>query len=262
MSRDTLLYTTMRTLLLVAFTSLFVSAYAQPESDPFGSEYNFDSTSYSDSSFSESFVTTSGPDPSMMPTSYKKYERFKPPMDTITDLVTYTGVVPFTPLANDVYDGGTIDSLYWRAKLYLMKKYIKDYRQSKNPKDNVFPKDILVEDFKPDGENGRIIIRPTVPLYVRTNEFTKQQWGTVTFKIEIRVKEEKYKYKFTNFVHNTVEKGTEKPVKTYVEYYSNTTRGFKGTDQILIAIDRLVKEIIKELAIIMRDPVVLDPDDF
>lgn len=263
MNQDTLLYTTMRFLVLFAFSSLFMSAYAQPESSPFGSEYNFDTAAVTDSGYSmESEVHTSGPDPAMMPTTYKKYERFRPPMDTITDLITYTGVVPFMPLANDVYDGGTIDSLYWRAKIYLMKKYIKDYRQSKKPNENVFPKDILVEDFKPDGENGRIVIRPTVPLYVRTNEFTSQQWGTLTFKIEIRVKEEKYKYKFTNFVHNTVEKGTEKPVKTYVEYYANTTRGFKGTDQILIAIDRMVKEIIKELALVMRDPVVLDPDDF
>lgn len=252
----------MRILFFLTFTSLYLSAYAQPESDPFGSDYNFDSTSFSDSSFSYSESGSSGPDPSEMPTTYKKYDRFKPPIDTISDLITYTGIVPFTPLANDVYDGGTIDSLYWRAKIYLMKKYIRDYRASKNPKDLVFPKDILIEDVKPDGENGRIIIKPTVPLYVSTNSFTKSQWGTLTFKIEIRVKEEKYKYKFTNFVHNTVEKGSEKPIKTYVEYYANTTRGFKGTDQILLSIDRMVKEIIKELSVVMKDPVVLDPDDF
>lgn len=255
----------MRILLFLTFASLFMSAQAQSDSDPFGSDYNFDTAMVSDSgydSYEESPVISQGPDPNMTPTTYKKYERFRPPIDTITDLVTYTGVVPFTPMPNDVYDGGTIDSLYLRAKIFLLKRYIKNYRQSKDPKANVFPKDILVEDFKPDGENGRIIIRPTVPLYVRTNEFTKSQWGTVTFKIEIRVKEEKYKYKLTNFVHNTTEKGSEKPIKTYVEYYANTTRGFKGTDQVLIAIDRMVKELIKDLAAVMRDPIVLDPDDF
>ncbi len=253
-------YYTMRILFALIFTSIILSAKAQPETDPFGSSYNFDSTSFSDSSFSETTVTPV--DPSTMPTTYKKYERFKAPMDTITELVTYMGIVPFKPMPNDVYDGGTIDSLYARARLYLMQKYIKDYRASKNAKDNVFPKDILVEDIKPDGENGRIVIRPTVPLYVSDNEFTKTQWGTLTFKIEIRVKEDKYRYKFTNFVHNTVEKGTEKPIKTYIEYYANTNRGYKSTDHILIAIDKMVKDIVKDLGRVMKDPIVIDQDNF
>lgn len=238
------------------------TASAQTDSDPFGSDYNFDSTSYSDSSYDYNYEYdyNESPEQPAAP-QFKKYERFKPPIDTITNLVTYTGIVPFTPLMNDVYDGGTIDSLYWRAKKFLMQKYMKDYRE-KAPKDMVFPKDLLIEDFRPDGENGRVIIRPTVPLYVKNNSFSKTPMGTLTFRIEIRVKEEKYKYKFSHFVHNTVEKGTEKPIKTYAEFYANNTRGFKGTDQILIAIDNMVKEIVKELAKIMKDPVVIDPDDF
>ncbi len=242
------------------FTTAALGLAAQTENDPFGSDYNFDSTSYSDSSFGGETTYTETSNEPKVPT-YKKYERFKAPIDTITDLVTYMGVVPFTPLANDVYDGGTIDSLYWRAKKYLMEKYIKDYR-AKAPKDMVFPKDLLIEDVKPDGENGRIVIRPTIPLYIRNNSFSSTPAGTLTFKIEIRVKEDKYRYKFTNFVHNTVEKGSEKSIKTYIEYYANNTRGYKGTDQILLAVDRMVKEIVKELAKIMKDPIVLDPDDF
>lgn len=252
----------MRILFLLVFTSIFISAKAQPESDPFGSSYNYDSAAYVDSSSGITETVTTSANPDDMPTTYKKYERFKAPMDTVTELVTYMGIVPFKPLPNDVYDGGTIDSLYMRAKLYLMQKYIKDYRASKNPKDNIFPKDILIEDMKPDGENGRIVIRPTVPLYVSSNNFTKSEWGTLTFKIEIRVKEDKYRYKFTNFVHNTVEKGSEKPTKTYIEYYANNTRGFKGTDQVLIAIDKMVKDIVKDLSKVMKDPIVIDQDNF
>lgn len=252
----------MRILFFLIFTTVFISANAQPESDPFGSSYNFDSTSYSDSSSGIIETVTSSANPDDMPTTYKKYERFKAPMDTITELVTYMGIVPFKPMPNDVYDGGTIDSLYMRAKLYLMQKYIKDYRASNNPKDNIFPKDILIEDMKPDGENGRIVIKPTVPLYISSNSFTKKEWGTLTFKIEIRVKEDKYRYKFTNFVHNTVEKGSEKPIKTYIEYYANNTRGFKSTDQVLIAIDKMVKDIVKDLSKVMKDPIVIDQDNF
>lgn len=247
---------------LLSFT--FMGLYAQPETDPFGSEYNFDSTAYSDSGTSESAMTTTmvSQDNQLIPTTYKRYERFKAPIDTITELVTYMGVVPFTPLANDVYDGGTIDSLYWRAKFFLMQKYIKDYRAGKKPYETVFPKDMLIEDMKPDGENGRIVIRPTIPLMVKNNTHSYTQLGTLTFKLEIRVKEDKYKYKFTNFVHNTPEKGSEKIIKTYVEFYANANRGVKGTDRVLLSIDRMVKEFIKELAKIMKDPVVLDPDDF
>lgn len=252
----------MRILFFLIFTTIFISANAQPESDPFGSSYNFDSTAYSDSSSGIIETVTSSANPDDMPTTYKKYERFKAPMDTITELVTYMGIVPFKPMPNDVYDGGTIDSLYMRAKLYLMQKYIKDYRASNNPKDNIFPKDILIEDMKPDGENGRIVIKPTVPLYISSNSFTKKEWGTLTFKIEIRVKEDKYRYKFTNFVHNTVEKGSEKPTKTYIEYYANNTRGFKSTDQVLIAIDKMVKDIVKDLSKVMKDPIVIDQDNF
>lgn len=255
----------MKRFLVLIFTSLSLGLSAQTEEDPFGSEYNFDSTSFTDSSFSgsDSYTSTTVGDENMEPQlpKYKKYERFKAPIDTITDLVTYTGVMPFTPLENDVYDGGTIDSLYWRAKKYLLQKYIKDYR-AKSTKDMVFPKDLLIEDVKPDGENGRIVIKPTVPIYIKNNSFNSTPAGTLTFRIEIRVKEDKYKYKFTNFVHNTVEKGTEKPTKTYIEYYANNNRGVKGTDQILLAVDRMVKEIIKELSLVMKDPIILDPDDF
>lgn len=245
--------------LFIAFCGL--NLMAQTDSDPYGESYNYDSTNFSDSSFTTNTMAENPNGPVDQVTVYKKYVRFVAPMDTITELVTYIGIVPFTPLANDVYDGGTIDSLYWRAKKYLMKKYMKDYRE-KATKDMVFPKDMLIEDMKPDGENGRIVIKPTVPLYIKNNSFSQTQSGTITFKIEIRVKEEKYKYKFTNFVHNTVEKGTEKPTKTYLEYYVNNKRDFKGTDGILLAVDRMVKEVVKELSKVMKDPVVLDQDDF
>lgn len=252
----------MRIFLSFLFSITVFSVQAQSETaDPFGSEYNFDSTSYSDSMGSETMISSTSSEPK--PITYKKYERFKAPMDTITELVTYTGVVPFKPLINDVYEGGTIDSLYWRAKSFLMARYIKDYRKSKKPFEEVFPKEMLIEDMKPDGENGRIIIRPTIPLKVRNNNSNvTAEFGTITFKLEIRVKEDKYKYKFTNFVHNTVEKGSDKPTKVYIEFYANGARGVKGTDRVLIAIDTMVKEFVKELAKVMKDPVVLDPDDF
>lgn len=247
----------MRSFFLLLVAGLCLEAGAQTEENPFGEAVNYDTATVNDSMYvaATEAVTENKPE------GFKKYERFMPPIDTITELVTYVGIVPFKPLENDVYDGGTIDSLYWRAKKYLMEKYIKDYRAN-SKKEFVFPKDMLVEDVKPDGENGRIIIRPTIPLLVKNNNYSYTQTGTLTFKVEIRVKEDKYKYKFTNFVHNTTEKGTEKPIKTYVEYYTKIAKGYKGTDMILIAIDRMVKDVVKDLYKVMKDPVVVDPDDF
>jgi hypothetical protein len=250
----------MRRLLLLLFSACCLHTQAQTEPEnPFGESQNFDTTNYSDSFVEVSSV--SGPEEPQKP-EFKPYERFKSPIDTVTELVTYTGVVPFTPLVNDIYDGGTIDSLYWRAKKFLMQKYIKDYRAGKPAKDLIFPKDMLIEDYKPDGDVGRIIIRATAPVMIKHNSFSSTQNGTVTFRLEIRVKEDKYKYRFTNFVHNTIEKGTEKPIKTYVEFYVNNKRGVKNTDYVLISIDTMVKDMLKDLYKVMKDPVVLDQDDF
>ena len=254
----------MRRLFLLIFPVFCLNAQAQQDTtNPYGEYQNFDTTSnYGyDSMYSESGNSYGDPEFEKKP-EFKRYVRFVAPVDTITELVTYTGIVPFVPLTNDVYDGGTIDSLYWRAKKYLLQKYTKDYKEGKSSKDLVFPKDMVIEDYKPDGDVGRIIIRATAPLMIKTNPYTSVQSGTVTFRLEIRVKEDKYKYRFTNFVHNTVDKGTEKPVKTYAEYYVNNKKSVKGSDYILIGIDTMVKDTLKELFKVMKDPVVIDQDDF
>jgi|GEM_PF-1355466 hypothetical protein len=250
-----------KSILTTIFACVTLGLMAQTEPDPNGASTNYDTTNFSNDSAYTTSIPQGAQNQELTAPTYKQYVRFTPPMDTITNLITYLGVVPFAPNITDIYDGGTIDSLYLRAKLYLMTKYIKDFKAQKG-KPLIVPKELLVEDMKPDGENGRIIVRPTVPLYIRNNSFSNTPAGTVTFNFEIRVKEDKYKYKFSKFVHNTVEKGSEKQIKTYIEYYANNNRGFKGTDQILLAVDRMVKDLVKELGKVMKDPIVLDQDEF
>lgn len=235
-----------------------LTASAQENADPFGS-INYDSTNFADSGLSLVSEVKTSEDPASP--EFKPYVRFKAPMDTITQKVTYIGVVPFKPMANDMYDGGTMDSLYWRAKKFLLNSYVKNFR-AKTTKDFVFPKDILVEDFKPDGDVGRIIITPTIPLILQRGRSNASQDGTVTFKLEIRVKDDKYKYKVTNFVHHTKEAITEKPVDNYAEYYVNSKHNARSNDQILLAIDREVKTLVKSLGAVMKDPIILDEDNF
>jgi hypothetical protein len=248
----------MKKLLTVLTIAFAVSAKAQVQDDPFGTSYNYDSTTFADTMPAQT-QTTASVEPGVP--VFAPYVRFKAPMDTITQLVTYMGVVPFKPFVNDLYDGGNMDSLYWRAKKYLLNAYVKNFR-AKSTKDFVFPKDLLVEDFKPDGDVGRIIITPTIPLILQKGRSNPIENGTITFKLDIRVKDDKYKYKVTNFVHHTHELLTNKPVNNYAEYYVNSKHGARSNDQILLAIDREVKSLIKTLNVVMKDPIVRDEDDF
>lgn len=249
----------MKYFLAVLSLAFGFTAKAQETADPFGTSYNYDSTTFVDTSSSMPTETRASEDPSSP--SFKPYVRFKAPMDTITQKVTYMGVVPFKAMANDLYDGGNMDSLYWRAKKFLLNTYVKNFR-AKTTKDFVFPKDILVEDFKPDGDVGRIIITPTIPLVLRQGRSNATQNGSITFKLEIRVKDDKYKYKVTNFVHHTKEAITEKPIDNYAEYYVNSKHSARSNDQILLAIDREVKTLVKALSVVMKDPIILDEDAF
>src|SRR5690606_40555457 len=117
----------MRILLTIIFSTLSTLIYAQYEDDGYGEvnydttsydDYGYDSTSYDDGYDSYSYES-GGPAVDLTPTVYKKYEKFEPPIDTITELITYTGVVPSKSMENDACDGGDIDSLYCRAKFFL-----------------------------------------------------------------------------------------------------------------------------------------------
>ena len=241
--------------IIVCFAVLQVNAQ---NDDPFG-ETNFDTTSI-DSSFyeEEPAEEPQRPDPNYI----RPYVRFAVPFDTITELITYMGIVPFKPYTypNDIREPGDIDSLYARAKKYLLKNYGKN-PDAKKAKDNIFDKDVLITDYKPDGEIGKIIISPTIPFYIYPNKYRKELNGTLTFTIDIRVKEDKYKYKFINFVHHTVDRNG-KTSDVYMEYYMQTKSGARSNDILLVAIDKLVKQIIKDLGKVMPDPIIADEDDF
>ncbi|MES2617267.1 MAG: hypothetical protein V4613_05275 [Bacteroidota bacterium] len=249
----------MKRLFAVLTLAISVNVHSQAQNDPFGTNYNYDSTTYSDTAAvlqSESTTETT----TTTTQTFLPYVRFKAPMDTLTQLVTYMGVVDYKQIEDDEYEGG-IDSLYWRAKKFLLLKYVENFR-AKASKDFIFPKELLVEDYKPDGDVGRLIIKPTIRLVLQKGNNNPVDYGTITFKIDLRVKEDKYKYKFTNFVHHTKEMQTGKSMDVYAEFYVNTKRTPRTNDQILIAIDREVKAIIKALNVVMKDPIIKNEDDF
>jgi len=241
-------------------TIVCYASIAQSQTDPIATN-NYDTASYIDSSLAMPEEDTSlGADVAPI---IKPYVRISVPYDTITELVTYMGVVPFRPYTypdNSTREQGDMDSLYVRARKYLLKKYGKA-PNAKDPKDNIFDKTVLVKESKPDGDVGSIIITPTIKMLVYPTKYLTTQTGTLTFKIEIRVKEDKYKYKVTNFVHHTLDV-YGKPIDTYFEYYYNSKNNPRGYDSYLISIDRLVKQMVKDLGKVMPDPIIKDEDDF
>jgi hypothetical protein len=176
------------------------------------------------------------------------YERFSMPMDTITNLVTYTDVIE-----DESCDYCTPDSLYYRAKQYLLRTLFNGAKD--------FPKNVVVENVL----NERIILTIRTPVVYEANTYRKFEFGEVEFSLQLRFKDYRYKYKFTNFVHITPVGGASKEYsRTYFEYYLKAEKRIKTNDRALIATDKMIRTMINELITVLKDPatVDIDEDDF
>ncbi len=222
-------YTRTIALIILMFSGHLVSLaqdYTNPDSTL------FDSTS----AFYESGRTVDGP-----PQQVKKpYVRYVVPFDTITELVTYTEVI-------NEEEAGT-DSLYWRAKRWIKHEF-------KGTKKQVIKKD--------DKKEFKIVMEGEFPLLIETNKFSKSQNGRVVFDMELRFKEGRYKYKINNLVHVVdPPPGEEKEIKTYFEFYRKSTINPKGNDAVLIAADKKVQKMIRDLKKFCKEPIFVDDDDW
>ena len=176
-----------------------------------------------------------------------KYERLDIiPVDTLTKLITYTAV-------HDVENSCeycTSDSLYFRAKKYLLTKFGDGKK---------FPKKWIIEDLV----NQRILLNVRLPLWIEPNASSKKQEGEYEYKFQLWIRDFAYKYKFTHIVHQDPvvagKPGTFTPV--YLEYYLKNKTKVRFTDMILSAIDRDMKELIADIVKIMKDPVTVDLDE-
>lgn len=176
-----------------------------------------------------------------------KYERIDHiPVDTLTKLITYTAV---HDVENEC-EYCTSDSLYYRAKQYLLKKFGDGKK---------FPKKWIVEDT----ENQRIILNVRLPLFTQPNGNVRKQEGEYEFKFQLWIRDYAYKYKFLNFVHQDPvvagKPGTFTPV--YMEFYLKNKTKVRITDLLLKAIDRDMKELIADIVRVMKDPVTVDIDE-
>lgn len=181
----------------------------------------------------------------------KAYVRFVPPYDSIREMVTYSGTVEV--LDADDYEV-EVDTIYARAKNWMLDEF-----GSKN----------LKKMTKIDGINERaseteykVVLRGTFPCIVEPNEFTKKQDGDVKFKMELRFREGRYRYRVNNLVHiSPLVAGERTPEQTYFEYYMKAKDNVRGGDVILLAADKKITAMMEGLKkTCQRSPIEEDDD--
>lgn len=173
----------------------------------------------------------------------KPYVRFIPPFDSLREIIYYEGIIEDE---NCDYCGA--DSLYWRAKKYMMQRF---------GKDNI--KKFVVEDKKAD----RITLKVTIPMVTKYGQYKSESAGILEYKVTLRFKDGRYKYQFGNFVHIQTPNGLGKEsTRTYHEYYMKVKKGYQVTDKFLLAADREVKEFVDGLKKSLREPYQPDEDDW
>ncbi len=170
----------------------------------------------------------------------KPYIRITMPYDTITEMITYTGIVE----QEDSY----YDSLYLRAKKYLMTKFeLKD------------------KDFKESSVNmDKIIMTLKLPYHMQKNKYVTENVGNLEFKLALRFKDGKYKYDIDHLKHIMPENaaGKTQPEYAYLEYYVRAERSIIYNDLLLRAADKQINSLIGEIQKALKEPVIIDEDDW
>lgn len=220
------------TIFLLGFSQI---AFAQGQ-DQNAPTYDYsytDSTSNSntgDSTVSDSVVS----DPENAVASYKKIVLN---LDSNTNLISYNGVI-------EQEESGS-DSLYARAKKFGEK---------------IFGKDKNIFELQKSGQ--KLIMNGSITAYSYANKYNKKSIGKYEFKLIVLIKEGRYKYTITNLVHQGPVPANGKPFRNYFEYYYNSTTNIRGNDIILRYADREIKDTIAKFQSSMKEPKLVDEDEW
>lgn len=166
----------------------------------------------------------------------KPYERIILDFDSVTNLIIYSGVVE--------QEESPSDSIYLRAKKWIERRWGKSIK------------------METDKRNQKLVFIVSIPAYKYTNKYTKSPMGRYSFKLSLWIKEGRYKYVYTNFVHEGDKPNEGNPMRNYFEYYYTTTTNIKGVDQILRNADKDINELITEMKKALKDPIIVDEDDW
>ena len=162
-------------------------------------------------------------------------------------------IVPdrFLDLGGDDYS--LSDSLYQRALTWMQTKFGK--REAKSMID--------AAGADLEGKEGQTIKAFVhMPLAVQVNEYQKVNAGIIKFDMELRFKDERYRYKFNNFVHISKSTNGKEDDVTYMEYYLSAKKNARGNDQILIACNNHMNNFIDDLKTTCAATPFIDDDDW
>ncbi|MGB0851079.1 MAG: hypothetical protein ACPGTP_07520 [Bacteroidia bacterium] len=188
----------------------------------------------------------------------RPYERFTGmPYDSATQLVTYVEIVEvivpdrFLDLGGEDYS--LSDSLYARAVSWMNKEFGKKKAKQMIDEGGIDPK---------GREGSTLKAYITMPLVVELNKYQKRNIGLLEFDMELRFKDERYRYKFENFVHVDQNSAGAKEDVTYMEYYLTAKKNIRSTDKVLIACDNQMNRLIDDLKATCAHTPFVDDDDW
>ena len=168
----------------------------------------------------------------------KPYERLVLNVDSVTNLISYVGVVEQEETGSD--------SLYVRVKRWATNKFAKGGKSI----------------FDLDKRNIKVVINGWMPAYAYGGKYTKRDIGKYEFKMTVWIKEGRYKYQISNFVHEGLKSNEGSVVRNYFEYYYTSLTNIKGNDMTLRFADKDINKLIEDLKKHMKDPIVVDEEEW
>ncbi len=206
-----------------------------PASPGYDFSYSADSTAVTDSQSVESTATPE--EPKLLAPELRPYERVVLNIDTITNLITYTGII-------EQEESGT-DSLYLRAKSWAAKTFGKEIKPEL------------------DKRNQKLVYLASIPAYSYTSKYSKKLNGRYEMRLTFLIKEGRYRYQITNLVHESLKPSSgDKPSRNYFEFYNSSNVNVRIYDAVLRAADRDINSLIKSFTSAMREPKLVDEDDW
>lgn len=229
-------------ILLVVLGALTFSASSQTQ-DP--KTQGFDATSATTQPDTTKAAADSLPTKDTTPV-VKPYERLVLNVDSVTNLITYVGVVEPNDINTSPDETTSSDSLYLRAKKWATKRFTGGTKAL----------------FDLDKKNTKIVVNAWMPAYAYSNKYSKRNIGKYEFKMTIWIKEGRYKYQLSNFVLEGIKSNEGAVVRNYFEYYYTSPTNIKGNDLTLRYADKDIHRLIEEFKKHMKDPVFVDEEEW
>ncbi|MDP3930217.1 MAG: DUF4468 domain-containing protein [Bacteroidota bacterium] len=221
-------------LVLFSFTVFLAAAQVEEPAPEFDFAEPDSSTMMEDDATGQELDENGNPKAAKL--TAKPYQRIVLVIDSATNLITYNGVM-------EQEESGS-DSLYIRAKRWVAKNLGKEVK------------------LEMDKRNQKLTYIGSIPAYSYLNKYTKRPMGRFEFKLTIFIKEGRYRYQISNIVHESVKPADGKGTRNYFEYYYTSTVKVREHDAILRNADRDILKLIESLKAALREPVIVDEDDW